>query len=338
MRQHHSTLYVQRADLRLSLHESAVEISRPGQPPTRLPLHHLQSIVLFAYASVTPPLMQRCAEEGISIVFLSYTGRFQARVEGPTSGNVLLRRAQYAAADSAAGVEIARMIVVGKIRNCRTLLRRALREQPHLELPTTIQRLKLLQQDCHRAPDLDSLRGLGGMAANLYFSAWPGLLHGDEGMRFSTRSRRPPLDEVNAALSFLYALLRADCHTAAEVVGLDPQVGFLHRDRPGRPSLALDLMEELRPVYADRLLWALVNRRQLRPDHFVRESTGAVLLTEEGRKLLIRAYAERKPQEFEHPYLAFRTDWALLPMLQARILARFLRRDLDSYVPFVLED
>lgn len=308
---------------------------------TRVPLHMLGSVVVFGAISITPPLMQTLAASGITLVLLDRAGRFQARIEGPVSGNVLLRRAQYRASDTPD--EIARSIVSAKVANQRTVLQRGLRDHgSDLEtdrrqaLESAIERLGwILRRAEHLNDGMDALRGAEGEGANIYFSVFGDLIRPDDAdIRFNGRSRRPPLDPVNAVLSFLYTLLTHDCRSAAESVGLDPAVGFLHRDRPGRPSLALDLMEELRPVFADRLALSLFNRRQLRSCDFDIRDGGAVILSDDGRKIVITAWQERKREERRHDFLEESAPLGLVPFLQAQLLARHLRGDLDGYPPW----
>lgn len=307
-----------------------------GAEKARVPLHMLASVVAFGPVLVTPALIGTCAERGITIALLDRNGRFQARIEGPAQGNVLLRRAQYKAADT--GEDIVRSIVLGKIANQRAVLRRALRDMdgpcPAMEQATDrmahiLRRVQLTDQTT------DQLRGSEGEAANLYFAVFDRLiLSPDPELRWTTRSRRPPLDAMNALLSFLYTLLTHDCRSACESVGLDPAVGFLHRDRPGRPSLALDLTEELRAPLADRLALSLVNRRQLRAGDFHKNDNGAVLLTDEGRKTVLTAWQERKREQRLHPFLVEKAPFGLVPHLQAQLLARHLRGDIDAYPPW----
>lgn len=312
-----------------------------GTERARVPFHMLASVVLFGAIHISPPLMQACAAAGIVIVLLDRNGRFQARIEGPVTGNVLLRRAQYRASD--APDEIVRSIIVGKIANQRAVLMRALRDygddygEPERQaldhaarrLGHSLRHVELSEHS------LDTLRGLEGEAANLYFSVFDHLIRTpDSALRWNGRSRRPPLDPVNALLSFLYTLLTHDCRSAAESVGLDPAVGFLHRDRPGRPSLALDLMEEFRPALADRLALSLINRRQLRATDFETRDGGAVLLTDDARRTVLTAWQDRKKEERLHPFLEEKAPLGLVPYIQAQMLARHLRGDLDAYPPW----
>ena len=306
-----------------------------GAEKARVPLHMLASVVAFGPILITPALIGSCAERGITIVLLDRAGRFQARIEGPVQGNVLLRRSQYRLAD--AGEDIVRSFVLGKIANQRAVLQRAQRDygaddpikDASARMALILRRVQLSDTTA------DALRGSEGEAAALYFSVFDRLIRGpDAEFRWTGRSRRPPLDPANALLSFLYTLLTHDCRSACEAVGLDPAVGFLHRDRPGRPSLALDLMEELRAPLADRLALSLINRRQLRAGDFRHLEGGAVLLTDEGRKTVLTAWQERKKEERHHAFLDEKAPFGLVPHLQAQLLARHLRGDLDAYPPW----
>lgn len=312
-----------------------------GVERARVPMHMLASLVVFGAIYISPALIAACAGAGITIVFLDRFGRFQARVEGPIAGNVLLRRAQYRAAE--APEEIVRSLLIGKISNQRAVLMRGLRDAgADIPMQTSHGVVEATQRQSHILRKinavwmgLEQLRGMEGEAASLYFGAFDALIRApDPQMRFRGRSRRPPLDPVNALLSFLYTLLTHDCRSAAESVGLDPAVGFLHRDRPGRPSLALDLMEELRPILADRLALSLINRRQLRVADFEARDGGAVWLTDNGRKTVLAAWQERKKQERQHAFLGESVPHGLVPHIQAQLLARHLRGDLDAYPPW----
>jgi CRISPR-associated protein Cas1 len=306
----------------------------------RVPLHTLDSIVCFGQVSCSPPLMQLCSERGVRISFLSENGRFWARVEGPVSGNVLLRRQQYRWADNAErSAEIARSMVIAKVANQRTVLLRALRDHSDCAGEAEIRNAAELldrQLALLRNPQpLEIVRGIEGDAARRYFAVFDHLLVGDkQSFHFHERSRRPPLDNVNALLSFLYTLLVHDLRSALESVGLDPAVGFLHRDRPGRPSLALDLMEELRPLIADRLTLSLINRRQISGKDFKSTETGAVVMNDETRKEVLIAYQKRKQEELHHPFINEKIPLGLLPFTQALLFARFVRGDLDGYPPY----
>jgi len=336
-----NTLFVTTPRAFVRLEGDTVRVESNGEKLLQVPLLHLGALVLFDSASVSPPLMCRCAEEGREITFLDFAGRFKCRLVGPTSGNVLLRKAQYAAqADEARSIAIARPIVAGKIKNARQTLLRAAREVREADQVAVLQaQAAFMAVHLQSLPDmqtLDGIRGIEGQAASCYFLAFGAMITRPKSeFAFVMRTRRPPRDRVNALLSFIYALLTTDCVAAVEGVGLDPQFGYLHCLRPGRPALALDLMEEFRSYLADRLVLTLINRRQIQPEHFETRPGESVLLTAEGRKLVLSAYQTRKQEEVMHPLLQTRTPIGLLPHLQARLLARHLRGDLPSYLPFV---
>ena len=340
MRELLNTLYVQTQGSYLHLQGETVVVEVERAERARLPLHHLGAIVAFGNVMVSPFLLARCAADGRAFVWMTEAGRFQGRLEGPRSGNVLLRRAQHAAVDQPAmTLALARGSVSGKIQNARLYLLRAARDAADPAASTlrvAAGRLERALQDAAAAPDLDSLRGAEGAAAADMFAAFPHLVRtADETFAWNGRSRRPPLDPINAVLSFLYALLTNDCVSAIEAAGLDPQIGFLHALRPGRPSLALDLMEEFRPILADRVAFALINRRQLGTDDFVSRPGGAVEMTERGRKEILTTYQRRKQDELTHPLLSEALPLGLVPLVQARVMARAVRGDLPAYAPFV---
>ena len=342
MRQLLNTLYITKPRAYLHLDHDTVKVEIDRELALQAPLLQLGAIVCFGDVMLSPALMHRCAEDGRSIVLLSSHGRFRARLEGPTSGNVLLRRAQHLAlSDPARRLEIARSIVAGKIRNSRSVLLRAARDAKTIDDRDLLAEAARLHADilgrvAARA-ELDTLRGDEGDAARIYFAAFSSMVRSDARGVFgiAERSRRPPRDPMNAVLSFLYTLLRAECTAALEGVGLDPQIGYLHALRPGRPALALDLMEELRSVTADRLALTLVNRRELQEGDFERFDGGSVHLNETGRRTVILAWQERKADEVDHRVLGGKTPVGLVPHLQARLLARHLRNDLDHYIPYV---
>lgn len=332
-----NTLYVttEGAFLRKDGETVAVEIN--GAPRTRLPAHLLDQIVMFGETAMSPGLMVHAAETGLSVAWLTYSGKLAGRLEGPQTGNVLLRRAQHRATDDpAAALPVARAVVAAKVANQRALLRRHLRDYGEtpgaVEVEAAQRRLADAARLALEAPDLDTLRGMEGDAGNAYWAVFPFLIRNDDpAFAFAGRNRRPPRDAVNAILSFLYALAALDARAACETHGLDPQMGFLHRDRPGRHSLALDLMEEIRAPLCDRVTLSLVNRRQLKPAHLERQETGAVLLTDEGRKLVLTEWQSRKRTELRHPWLDERIPLGLVLHIQAQLLARHLRGDVDVY-------
>ena len=341
MKQLLNTLFVTSEDIYLSLEGENVLANREREVVARYPLHTLQSIVSFSYSGASPALMGACAERGIALTFCTPRGRFLARVSGEGGGNVLLRREQYRIADDPEGsCRIARNMIFGKLSNSAASIRRTLRDHsPRVAgcgLEDAAEKILELRPLVLEVTDLDALRGLEGVGATAYFGAFDHLLLArKEDFFFHGRNRRPPLDRVNAMLSFAYSLLANDCAGALESVGLDSYVGFLHRDRPGRSSLALDLMEELRPCMADRFVLTMVNNRAIRPEDFQTQDSGAVLLTDEGRKRFLKAWQERKRDTLTHPYLNEKMSWGMIPYVQALLLARYIRGDLDAYPPFL---
>jgi CRISPR-associated protein Cas1 len=344
VKRHLNTLFVTTQGAYLAKEGETAVVRSEGETLLRVPLLNLDGIVCFGNVGTSPFLLGACGERGVAVSYLSSRGRFLARVVGPVSGNVLLRREQYRRADDPEGAAaIARSIVLAKVINSRRVLQRSLRDQPAEgsgrdsdPRAEAVAALAALAREVERASDLDAVRGLEGTAARTYFAAFPALiLPAEEAFAFRGRNRRPPLDPVNALLSFVYTLLRHDVTSALEATGLDPQVGFLHRDRSGRSSLALDLMEELRAPLGDRLVLSLINRRQVRPDGFEVGESGGVFMDEATRKTVLVAYQERKQAEVTHPFLGETTSLGLLFQLQARLLARHLRGDLDAYPPYV---
>lgn len=344
MRRHLNTIYVTSENAWLRKDGANVVIEVEGQERGRAPLHLIDGIVCFGRPGASPALMAACAEAGIALSFLTPQGKFLARVEGLRTGNVLLRRTQYRVADDPArSVPVVRGIVTAKAANQRTVLRRALRDHGQgmasdaramLEAADT--RLLHIARRAALAEDINILRGHEGDAAQVYFGAFDAMIQRErDGFAFRGRSRRPPLDRINALLSFLYAMLGHDCRSALESVGFDPQVGLLHADRPGRASLAFDMMEELRPVMADRLALTLVNRGQLKARDFRIDEGGAVSLTDDGRKTVLVAWQERKKRDLRHPFLGEVMPMGLVPHAQALLLSRHMRGDLDGYPPFV---
>ena len=336
-----NTLYVMTDGAYVRRDHLSVLVEVERETKLGVPIHNLQAVVLFGNVMASPSALQLCAEAGVSVAFLTQTGRFLARVDAPCSGNVLLRREQFRLADQPqAALHLGRGFVVGKLRNARASVLRALRdgakdrpvlEKSAIELAAGIRRLEF-------ASNLNQVRGIEGAGARAYFNAFPGMLRRHrEQLGPKGRSRRPPLDPGNALLSFCYALLLADCVAALTAAGLDPSVGFLHTDRPGRPSLALDLMEEFRPLLADRLVLTLVNRGQLTPKDFVQREGGAVEIKDEGRRVAVTAWQERKQAEVAHDLLGQNTRVGMLPHLQARILARCIRGEMGSYIPCSLK-
>lgn len=344
MRKQLNTLYITTDGAWLHKDGANIVMSVDREERARLPVHMLESLVCFGRVLVSPPLLGYCAEQSISVSFLTSYGKFLARVEGPVSGNVLLRREQYRVADDpACCAAIVRNVLSGKLHNQRMVLGRTLRDHGDkladidlAALQHAHMRLKRITAVLPHDATVDLLRGHEGEAAQAYFGAFDHLIRvPDADLRFRGRSRRPPLDAVNALLSFLYTLVTHDCRSALESVGLDPAVGFLHRDRPGRPSLALDLAEEFRAMLADRLTLSLINRRQLGTRDFRTMDNGAVLLADDARKTVLTAYQERKRELLLQPFLGEKIAIGLLPFVQAQLLARHLRGDLDGYPPFL---
>ncbi len=336
-----NTLYITKERAYLHLDHDTIRMEVKSETPMRMPLLHLGSIVCFGDILISPALVHRCAEDGRTIVLLDQNGNFKARIEGPTNGNVLLRQAQHIAnIDQARSLSIARNMVAGKIQNCRQVLLRAGRESDSTEersllaMSATIHAQELIRLEHSNA--IDEVRGSEGNAASSYFKSFGAMVREDrEAFIPHGRTRRPPLDRMNALLSFVYTLLRHDCVGAIEGVGLDPQVGYLHTLCPGRPALALDLMEELRPVMADRLVLSMVNRRQIQRNDFTEREGGAVYLTDKARKVVIMAYQNRKQDEVQHKVVGKKMPIGHLPHIQARLLARYLRGDLQDYLPFL---
>jgi len=304
-------------------------------------LHNLEGIVTFGYTGVSPALMGACANKNISLCFLSQSGRFLARVTGTVKGNVTLRKEQYRISDDDyKSTLIAKNFIIGKIYNSRSVIERAIRDYSlRLDSEKLKYKSQLLQNSIKQVADCtnsEQLRGIEGEAASIYFSVFNDLiLQQKEDFYFKTRNKRPPLDNVNAMLSFAYTLLTNTCAAALETVGLDPYVGFLHKDRPGRASLALDLMEEFRSVFADRYVLSLVNKRIVNPNGFTKKENGAILMTDETRKTFITSWQNKKQEKITHPFLEEKVEWGMVPYVQAMLLARTIRGDIDEYPPFL---
>lgn len=341
MKKHLNTLFVTTQGAYLSKERETVVVSVKQETKLQVPVHTIGGIVCFGNVMLSPFLMGFCAGNGVGISFLTENGRFLARVQGPVSGNVLLRRQQYRLADDPKfSASMASSILTGKIGNSRAVLQRALRDHADKMNATQVEATsKVLQgslSSLNMEKSLDSLRGVEGDAAHSYFSVFDHLIVAQkEVFAFRERNRRPPLDNVNCLLSFIYTLLMHDVRSALETVGLDPAVGFLHRDRPGRPGLALDIMEEFRPFLADRLVLSLINRKQIQKKGFKKMESGAVLMTDDARKKLLVAYQERKKEEIVHPFLEEKVSIGILFFVQALLLARHIRGDLDGYPAFI---
>lgn len=336
-----NTLYVTSPDAYLSLDGENVVVLKDDQPAARVPLHNLEGIMTFGYTGASPALMGACAQRDIALSFMTQNGHFLARVSGEVRGNILLRKTQYRwNEEDAKSALIARNFILGKVYNARWVLERATRDYA---LRVNVERLKGASQSLAAAlphiascEDLQQLRGYEGEAASQYFGVFDELiLQQKESFSFHGRNKRPALDPVNALLSFAYTLLAHEVASALETVGLDPYAGFLHRDRPGRISLALDLMEELRPVFADRFVLSLINKKMVAIEDFVKKEDGALLLRDDARRTLLGSWQERKQDTILHPYLQEKIEWGLVPYVQALLLARYLRGDLDAYPPFL---
>jgi len=335
-----NTLYVSTQGSYLCHEGESVLVRVEKETRLRLPIHMLGGIVCFGQVSCSPPLLGLCGERGVHVSFLTERGQFLARVTGPVSGNVLLRREQIRRADDkTASCSLAKSFVLGKLANSRTVLQRALRD--HGENPllnASIDGIANVIQRVRKTEDVDILRGLEGEAANYYFAAFNGLLGSQqEAFPMTGRNRRPPLDPMNALLSFLYTLLAHDCEAALEGIGLDPQIGFLHALRPGRPSLALDLMEEFRSILADRVAVSLINLNQIDQKGFTVTESGAMTMDDDTRKTVLQTWQKKKQEIVQHPFLDERVEVGLLPHVQAMLLARHLRGDIDTYPPFLLK-
>lgn len=336
-----NTLFITSEDIYLSLDGENVVANRAKEIVARYPLHTLQSIISFSYSGASPALMGACAQKNIGLVFCTPRGRFLARVSGNTQGNVLLRRMQYRIADDPIqSCRIARMMIFGKLYNSKWSIEITKRDHALRidceRFSTVSSQIQELLPIVAEETGLDSLRGFEGAAATEYFSVLDDMiLQGKHIFFFRERSRRPPLDAFNALLSFSYSLLSHDCASALECVGLDAYVGFMHRDRPGRESLALDIMEELRPCFADRFVLMLINNRIIKEADFDFNENGTVLLNENGRKTFLSKWQERKKEEIKHPFLQEKVSWGMVPYVQSLLLARYIRGDLDAYPPFL---
>src|SRR5690625_2326681 len=335
MRQLLNTLFVTQEDMYLSLDGDNVVLLQNEKRVARLPLHNIESIITFGYTGASPALMGYCAERNISIVFLTRTGRFLARVIGEIRGNVLLRKKQYQISEN-----IRSSAIISKIFNQKWMIERMTRDHPLRinidEFKDISKQLSFVLNELRNCDDLESIRGWESQAANSYNKIFNQMiLQQKDDFYFASRTRRPPLDRVNAMLSFGYTLLAHDTASALESVGLDAYVGFLHRDRPGRPSLALDVMEELRGIFVDRFVLSLINRKTIKRSHFKIKENKAVLLNEDGRKVFLESWHNKKQEKINHPYLQERISWGLVPYAQALLLARFLRGDIDEYPPFL---
>ena len=333
-----NTLYVTTPEAYLSKDGLNVVVSVKQQEMFRIPVFNIEGIVTFGYMGVSPGLMRLCSDNSISLSFLSPQGRFIGRLQGGTKGNVLLRKKQYQLADDEnVSLHISKIIVAAKIQNYRNVLRRYIRDYGENEnINIAVKGMDMDKRYALKAPDKSVLRGLEGDAANKYFSVFNNLILSNKEFVFSGRNRRPPKDSINAMLSFVYTLLANEYAAALETVGLDPYIGFMHTLRPGRQSLALDIMEEFRAYLGDRLVLTLINRKQVTQKDFVKQGDESVLMTENCRNLIIKSWQARKKEEIMHPYLKEKIPIGLLPYAQAMLLARYLREDLDDYPVFLI--
>ena len=340
MRKLLNTLYVTTPEAYLSKDGMNVVISVKQQEVFRIPIINIEAVVAFGYMGASPGLMKLCADNGVSLTFLSPNGRFVSRVQGQTKGNVLLRKAQYRLADDEPwALHVAQLFVAGKIQNYRNVLRRYIRDYgENVDVENVVKALDMEKRDALRSADRAELMGIEGQAANQYFSVFPHLiLQQKADFPFAGRNRRPPKDAVNAMLSLAYTLLANDTAAALETVGLDPYVGFFHTLRPGRSSLALDVMEEMRAYMGDRFVLSLINKRQIEGNDFLYQGEKGVVMTDKGRKTFLTAWQNRKKETITHPYLNQKVPIGLLPYVQAMLLARYVRKDIDDYPVFLFK-
>lgn len=341
MRKLLNTLFITQSDVYLSLDGDNVVMLKEQEKAKRIPLHNLEAIVSFSHKGASPALMGYCADKSISLAFLTQSGHFRARTIGKSNGNVLLRKKQYHLSENESySAHIARNFIIGKIYNHKWMIERMTRDYPLrvdvAQFKEVSSHLSSILLEVRKCEDLEQLRGWEGQAATSYYKLFDQMiLQQKEDFFFRSRTRRPALDNVNAMLSFAYTLLAHDMAAALESVGLDAYVGFLHRDRPGRESLALDVMEELRSIYVDRFVLSLINKRIVKKNDFVKKENGAVLMTDEARKVFLNAWQTKKQEKIVHPYLREKLSWGLIPYVQSLLLARFLRGDLDEYPPFL---
>lgn len=341
MRKILNTLYVTSPDRYLSLDGQNIVVKEEKKEIARFPMHNFEAIVTFGYTGASPALMGACAEKGIDLTFMTGSGKFLATVVGESKGNVVLRKQQYRISDDESeSLKISRNMIIGKVYNSRWVLERAKRDHPmRVDVEALANASNFIQGELQKLPDaesLDSIRGIEGSVASEYFSVFDELiLQNKDDFYFRSRNKRPPLDNVNALLSFVYSMLAKMCGYALSSVGLDPYVGFLHTDRPGRASLALDLMEEFRSVYADRFVLTLINKRIIEGSDFVKQENGAVVLKDTARSALLAEWQRKKQEEITHPFLQQKLPWGLVPFAQAMLLARYIRGDLDEYPPFL---
>lgn len=337
-----NTLYVTNPDAYVSKDGENVVIKLNNTEVLRRPIHILEGIVCFNYVGISPKLMQLCVENNVGVTFVNQYGKFLARINGKVRGNVLLRRTQYRYADSKEkSIDISKNFIIGKIVNSKSVINRSIRDHSKLvdidKMSYALEKMSVSLENIKVAKDSDELRGIEGEAARTYFSVFNNLiLQQKEEFYFTERSRRPPVDNLNAMLSYAYTLLTHEMESALETVGLDPYVGFLHTDRPGRVSLALDMIEELRPYMAERFVISLINRKQISPKGFITKESGGIVMDKETKNTFLTAWQKRKQEEITHPFLKEKIEIGLLPYVQAMLMARFIRNDLESYPPFFM--
>jgi len=340
MRKLLNTLYITSPDAYLALDGENVVVQKNKEVIGRIPLHNLEAIMAFGYTGASPALLGKCARMNISLSFLSSSGQFQAKVTGKSYGNILLRREQYRLSDKEEkSVPIARNFIIGKIYNQKSVIQRAIRDYPMRidieQLKRVSDQLQAILKSVYESDNIDSIRGYEGEAAAIYFSVFDSLiLQQKDTFVFDGRNRRPPIDRVNAMLSFAYTLLTDMCTSALETVGLDPYAGFMHTDRPGRVSLALDLVEELRAPFADRFVLSVINKKMVSEGDFSVKENGAVLMDDECRKTFLNAWQSKKMDKITHPYLQEKVEWGMVPYVQAMLLARYIRGDIEEYPVF----
>lgn len=335
-----NTLYVTTPEAYLSKDGLNVVISVKGTEVFRIPIHNIEQIVTFGYMGASPGLMKLCADSGVTLTFLSPQGRYIGRFQGPTKGNVLLRKAQYQCAENDVyALHLSQLFIAGKVQNYRNILRRFIRDNGHNDhIAQAADKLLLCKQRILKSTTIDSIRGIEGEAASYYFGVFAHLMINQQGQfTFNGRNRRPPKDAVNAMLSFVYTLICNDMASALETVGLDPYVGFMHTLRPGRASLALDMIEELRAYLGDRLVLSLINRKQITPKDFLQQGDEGIIMTDTGRKTILSAWQNRKRDQLVHPYLNERVSLGLLPYIQSMLLARYIRKSIDDYPVFLIK-
>ncbi|NLJ87694.1 MAG: type I-C CRISPR-associated endonuclease Cas1 [Epulopiscium sp.] len=342
MRKLLNTIYITSSGMGMSKEGETIVFKKGSQKVAQFPSHNIESIVIFAPVTITPELMNMCSSKDIKISFISYSGKYLVSIQNPIKGNVRLRRKHYRISDDKnVCLDISKSFIIGKIFNCRCVLQRLIRDHKETinseKVNKVVNSLAISIKNIDKVKDLDSLRGVEGEAAKNYYSVFSELIFRSEFKeRFNGRSRRPPRDEINALLSFFYTLLTHDCEAALETVGLDPQVGFFHQERPGRSSLALDMMEELRPYIVDRFVVTLINTRQIQLSDFLVKENGAVFIETEAKKRILQVWQKRKQDVITHPFLKEKIEIGIIPYSQALLMARYLREDLDGYPPFLM--